>query len=275
MRSMTLWLAACLTLTLLTAVQAEDGQYSTDSTVSSIPADVAELVWSKIDENRDGRATDKEAYAAVKPIRVQANTKDPSALQAALKQAANKDSVDIVSEREALGIIAIVRGERCPTAKAAKSYFDRLDANKNGTLEGPEMQSAMVPLGNVGKVLFQPVGALVKSMDLNDNNLIETDELYLSANAMGRVQLATDGPGIARRKPADWVNFVKAVSFLDVNADNVLSPAEALQVKAVGLQFNNIDRNRDRKVTVSELCDYQAQLDIAAALRSASSGGFS
>ena len=250
---------------------------SNDVAESALPADVIDLVWEKIDANRDGRATDREAYAAIKPLRVIANAKEPLPLSAAVKQAANQDDVELVTKAEALELIAVVRGQRCPTAKTAKEFFDQLDTSGNGTLEGLEMQAALKPLGDVGRVLFQPVGTTVKSMDLNDNNVIETNEVYLSANAMQRVKLATDGPGIARRNPADWLNFVQAVSALDVNADNVVSPAEAMQVKAVGLMFANIDRNRDRQVTVAELCDYQDQLDIAAQLRSLNSGngGFS
>ena len=240
---------------------------------SELSADLADVVWEKIDANRDGRATDKEAYAAIKPIRVIANAKDPLPHTEELRKAANQDEIELVSKGEALQLIATVRGQRCPTAQAAKSFFDQLDTSGNGTLEGVEMQVVLKSLGDVGRVLFQPVGVTVKSMDLNGNNVIETSEVHLSANAMMRVKLATQGEGIARRDPADWLNFVQAVSFLDVDADNVVSPAEATQVKSVALQFSNIDRKRDQQVTVGEFCDYQSQLDIAAQLRSLSSGG--
>ena len=275
-------------LALPAALQAEDGPDSPFATLDEgasaaseshieLSAEVADVVWQKIDANRDGRATDKEAYAAIKPLRVIANAKESTPLSQSLKKAANRDEVELVSKGEVLAVIAQVRGERCPTAKSAKEFFDRLDANENGTLEGLEMQAALKQLGDVGKVLFRPVGTTVKSMDLNGDNLIGTDEVYLSANAMLRVKLATDGPGIAQRDPGDWLNFVQAVAYLDADADNVVSPVEAMQVKAVGLQFASIDRNRDQKVTVGEFCDYQSQLDLAAQLRnlSNSSGGFS
>ena len=202
-----------------------------------------------------------------------ANAKEPTPVGEAVKKAANRDETDLVSKGEALELIAAVRGERCPTAKAAKEYLNRLDTSGNGTLEGVEMQATLRNLGDVGKVLFRPVGVTVKSMDMNDDNVIQSNEVTLSANAMLRVKLATDGPNISRYNPGDWLNFVQAVAYLDADADNTVSPVEAMQVKSVGLQFNNIDRNRDQKVTVGELCDYQSQLDIAAQLRSLSSGG--
>lgn len=243
------------------------GDYAYEAAASSsVRQDVGDAVWKLIDANGDGRATDREAYAAIRDVRKLANAGDESDLHAAVRKAANTDDVLLVNKAEALGLIAVVRGERCPTAKAAKTYFDTLDSSDNGTLEPAEMQTALAPLGKVGLALFQPVGITVKSMDLNGNNVIETDELYLSANAMMRVKLAIDGEGIAQRNPNDWLKFVSAVAYMDVNADNVVSPSEATQIASIGSQFKKIDANGDSQVTIVEICEYQAELDLRAYL---------
>lgn len=239
---------------------------------AELPADVIDAVWKAIDANQDGRATDREAYDAIKPVRVAANSKKESSLRDALRKAGDADESGLLTQAEALSVIARVRGAKCPTAQNAAAYFKRLDANQDQQLDGPEVRGLLAPLGAVGRALFQPVGVTAKYMDLNNDDIISEEEVYLSANAMLRIQLATDGNGIARRDPEDWLKFVNAISAMDIDADNQVSQVEARQVAAIGGQFGRIDRNRNYQISIDELCEYQDALDLTAYL-SASVGG--
>lgn len=234
------------------------------SASGALPADVVELVWPMIDKDKNGRATDREVFAAIKKLRVYANKKDVTPLQESVQHLANVDGDPTISPDEAIGLLAKVRGERCPTAARAKQYFDRVDRDRSLTLAPQEFAAALTPLGTVGRVMERPLALSLKQIDLDNDNKLTLDECYFSANSLLRVQLATEGDRIASRRPDDWMRMVGAVASLDIDADNVISPLEAIRAQTLLRSFQQIDGNKDRQITASELCDYQSELDLAA-----------
>lgn len=231
---------------------------------NALPEDIVDVVWKMIDTDQNKRATDREAAAAIKPLRVKANSKLASPVRDALRKHANMDDNPVVIEKEAIRLIAKVRAARCPTAARMKAFFDSVDTNGNRAIEGNEITATFIPLGLVGQYLLGQLGPQFKAMDMDKSKSIDLDEASYSANAMLRVQLATEGAGTARRNPRDWYQFVTAVAYLDIDADNKVSRLEASAVRGVAAQFAKIDRNRDQLVSVGELCSFKQKLDLAA-----------
>ena len=91
------------------------------------------------------------------------------------------------------------------------------------------------------------------------------------------IKLATTGDRIAQRNPAQWIQYVHAAANYDVDADNGISPQEARSHRRLTQLYGQIDRDRDRSITVTELYDYKDQLNAVAAAyaRAAAAAKFS
>ena len=91
------------------------------------------------------------------------------------------------------------------------------------------------------------------------------------------IKLATTGDRIAERNPAQWIQYVHAAANFDIDSDNGISPQEARSNGRLAQLYSQIDRNRDRSITVTELYDYKDHLNAVAAAyaRAASAAKFS
>ena len=72
-----LWLTALVMVAFASFARSEEptSNYAQQPAGEQLPEDVVDAVWKAIDANQDGRATDRESYDAIKPVRVAANSK--------------------------------------------------------------------------------------------------------------------------------------------------------------------------------------------------------
>jgi Ca2+-binding EF-hand superfamily protein len=230
---------------------------------ASLPTDMVDAVGKMIDANKNQQATDRELVAAIKPLRVKANSKVVSSLRDQLRSHGNTDDEPLLTTKEAGMLLAKVRGLRCPTAKRVAVFFKTVDVDGSGKIENNEIAAMLRPLGAVGQYLFVQLSPQFKAIDVDRSKTIDLNEAYYSANSLFRIQLATEGASTARRNPQDWFRMVNAVAYLDVDSDNRVSRREAASVGSVAVAFARIDRNRDQQVSLSELCNYSALLNLA------------
>ena len=239
----------------------------------NVPVEVADLVWPMIDQDGNGSASDREAMAAVKPLRVAANSKTASDSRDTLRAAMAVEESMVVSVQQAILLIAKVRGQCCPTALRAREVLQQFDADATKQIESADVVQLLRPLGAVGGAISGQIGATFKSMDLNESKSVDYEEAMFSANALMRIRLATLDSAVANRSPKDWYKFVNAVAYLDMDCDNQVSPLEARGAGSIAAAFQGIDGNGDSFITVAELSGFQQRLDQQRLDLTATSGG--
>ncbi len=246
-----------------TPTEHSPGEVQTDAATKDLPNDIVDALWKMIDANQNRQATDREVMAAIKKLRVMANSKTVTNLRDQVREQANTDDDPLLTTKEAGMLLARVRGVRCPTAKRAEEFFNKMDTNESGKIENNEIAATLSPLGAVGRYLFVQLSPQFMAMDVDRSRTIDLNEAYFSANSLYRIQLATEGASTAQKNPKDWFRFVNAIAYLDVDSDNKVSRREAASVGSVASAFNQIDRDQDQLVSLSELCAYSAKLNLA------------
>jgi Ca2+-binding EF-hand superfamily protein len=241
---------------------------------TALSGDAVDMIWKIIDANQDNRATDREVAKSVRGVRAVANHKESTPVRESIRAQFDIDKSGSLEKKEAIALVCEVRGLRCPTAALARTYWESLDDDNSKTVSSEEFASRIEPLGKAGQAMAGMLSNTLKEIDRDDSHAVDEQELYYSANTIRRIQLATEGTRIAYRQPKYWLKFVVFVANLDEDADNLVSRQECASLPGLRPHFQKIDKNRDTRMSASELCDYREHIDhLIAAARAARFSG--